>query len=124
MKLQTNSYIKNSAVAPFPLSDTASGANKTWLLQDAKAKFSRLVDDAMRGEPQHVTRRGKPAVVVLSFADFANLSNREPSNATNFVAHLISPMKNSAGSQGKTPHNKNETWLNTATELEIREVDF
>ena len=36
-----------------------------WKLQDAKNKFSTLVDAAIAGEPQHVTRRGKPAVVVL-----------------------------------------------------------
>ena len=36
-----------------------------WKLQDAKNKFSTLVDAAIAGEPQHVTRRGKPAVVVV-----------------------------------------------------------
>ena len=28
-----------------------------WKLQDAKNKFSALVDAAIAGEPQHVTRR-------------------------------------------------------------------
>jgi antitoxin Phd len=37
-----------------------------WRLQDAKAQFSALVDNAMRGVPQHVMRSGKRAVVVLS----------------------------------------------------------
>ena len=36
-----------------------------WALQDAKNRFSALVDAALRGEPQTVTRRGAPAVVVL-----------------------------------------------------------
>ena len=36
-----------------------------WKLQDAKNQFSAVVDAAIAGEPQHVTRRGKPAVVVL-----------------------------------------------------------
>ena len=44
-----------------------------WRLQDAKAQFSALVDNAIRGVPQHVTRRGKPAVVVLSEQDFKAL---------------------------------------------------
>ena len=36
-----------------------------WTLQDAKNRFSAVVDAAMAGQPQQVTRRGKPAVVVL-----------------------------------------------------------
>lgn len=44
-----------------------------WRLQDAKAQFSALVDNALRGVPQHVTRRGKRAVVVLSEQDFEAL---------------------------------------------------
>jgi antitoxin Phd len=31
----------------------------TWSLQDAKNRFSAVVDAAARGEPQMVTRRGK-----------------------------------------------------------------
>ncbi|CTQ48032.1 type II toxin-antitoxin system Phd/YefM family antitoxin [Jannaschia donghaensis] len=41
-----------------------------WSVQDAKAKFSAVVDAAMAGEPQHVTKRGAPAVVVVSQADW------------------------------------------------------
>lgn len=40
-----------------------------WTLQDAKNKFSSMVDAALAGAPQEVSRRGKPAVVVLSAAD-------------------------------------------------------
>jgi prevent-host-death family protein len=38
----------------------------TWQLQDAKNRFSELVENARSRGPQLVTRRGKPAVVVLS----------------------------------------------------------
>jgi prevent-host-death family protein len=38
----------------------------TWTLQDAKNRFSAVVDAAARGEPQMVTRRGKWVSVVLS----------------------------------------------------------
>ena len=41
-----------------------------WQLQDAKARFSELVDRAIAEGPQHVTRRGAPAVVVMSEADY------------------------------------------------------
>ena len=39
----------------------------TWALQDAKSKFSEVADVAWHGEPQVVTRRGKPLVVVISY---------------------------------------------------------
>lgn len=39
---------------------------KTWALTEAKAKLSDLVDAAMKGEPQIITRRGDEVVVVLS----------------------------------------------------------
>lgn len=42
----------------------------TWQLQDAKSKFSQLVDNAMRHEPQIVTKHGNKAVVVISFEDY------------------------------------------------------
>jgi prevent-host-death family protein len=44
-----------------------------WALQDAKAHFSLLVDQACTKGPQHVTRRGRPAVVVVAEADYSQL---------------------------------------------------
>ena len=47
----------------------------TWQLQDAKNRFSELVKNARSKGPQLVTRRGKPAVVVLSAEAYqANLA--------------------------------------------------
>jgi prevent-host-death family protein len=40
-------------------------AEPRWSLQDAKNSFSAVVDAALKGTPQTVTKRGKPAVVVL-----------------------------------------------------------
>ncbi|HKX11397.1 MAG TPA: type II toxin-antitoxin system prevent-host-death family antitoxin [Stellaceae bacterium] len=42
-----------------------------WKLQDAKARFSEVVDRALRDGPQVVTRYGENAVVVLAYRDFA-----------------------------------------------------
>ena len=39
----------------------------TWALQDAKNKFSSVANTAWSGEPQIVTRHGKPLVVVISY---------------------------------------------------------
>lgn len=63
-----------------------------WRLQDAKAQFSALVDNAMCGVPQHVTRRGKRAVVVLSEQDFEALQRSAAGKAdkpASFIEHLL-----------------------------------
>ncbi len=44
-----------------------------WQLQDAKNKFSSLVDKAQHKGPQLVTKHGKDAVVVLSVEEYKNL---------------------------------------------------
>ena len=61
----------------------------TWPLQDAKNRFSAVVNAALAGEPQQVTRRGKPAVVVLSVAEYKRLCRDQPDHTPNFVDHLL-----------------------------------
>lgn len=60
-----------------------------WRLQDAKTQFSQVVDAALQGEPQHVTRRGQEAVVVLSEANYRALREAARASAPGFVAHLL-----------------------------------
>jgi len=48
-----------------------------WQLQQAKAKFSELVQKAIDEGPQTVTRHGKPAVVVLSAEQFDLMKRRQ-----------------------------------------------
>jgi antitoxin Phd len=60
-----------------------------WSLQDAKNKFSAVVAAAARGTPQTVTKRGKPAVVVLSIKDYERLSQPQKPERS-FVEHLLS----------------------------------
>ena len=48
-----------------------------WQLQHAKAKFSELVQKAIDDGPQTVTRRGQPAVVVLSAEQFELMKKRQ-----------------------------------------------
>jgi prevent-host-death family protein len=45
-----------------------------WQLQDAKNKFSELVEEALAHGPQTVTKRGQEAVVVMSIQDYKRLS--------------------------------------------------
>ncbi len=48
--------------------------NNTWQLQEAKSRFSQLVEDAMNKEPQIVTKHGDKAVVVLSFEEYTKIT--------------------------------------------------
>ena len=60
-----------------------------WTLQDAKNRFSAVVDAAIAGDPQEVTRRGKPAVVVLSATEYARLVAQAKQARGSFVDHLL-----------------------------------
>jgi prevent-host-death family protein len=48
-----------------------------WQLQEAKARFSELVQKAIDEGPQTVTRRGQPAVVVTSAEQFELMKKRQ-----------------------------------------------
>jgi len=60
-----------------------------WRLQDAKNQFSKLVEAALHGQPQHVTRRGREAVVVLATADYERMLRHEIADRPDFIAHLL-----------------------------------
>jgi prevent-host-death family protein len=46
-----------------------------WQLQDAKNKFSEVVDNAFKFGPQCITRRGIETVVVLSVQEYKKLTS-------------------------------------------------
>ncbi len=52
---------------------------KAWQLQEAKAKFSEVVEAAIREGPQTVTRRGEDAVVIVSHEVFVALTQANTS---------------------------------------------
>ncbi len=54
-----------------------------WQLQDAKNKFSNLVDRAHQEGPQIVTKHGEESVVVLAIEDYKKL-NRVKSGLVSF----------------------------------------
>ena len=60
-----------------------------WPLQDAKNRFSAVVDAALAGDPQRVTRRGTPAVVVLAVDEYERLRQIEKANAPTFAELLL-----------------------------------
>jgi len=61
-----------------------------WQLQTAKAQFSELVEAALRGEPQRITRRGKDAVMVVSEESFLALKQSARSEPADFITNLLS----------------------------------
>lgn len=60
-----------------------------WALQDAKNRFSAVVDAALSGAPQRVTRRGQPAVVVLAWHEYERLRHLEKAEAPSFGELLV-----------------------------------
>jgi len=44
--------------------------SKTWQLQDAKNRFSEVVELALKEGAQTVTKHGKPAVVIISASEY------------------------------------------------------
>ena len=50
----------------------------TWQLQQAKAHLSELVKQASAGEPQEITVRGEPTVVILSTQQYEQLIHPKP----------------------------------------------
>ncbi len=58
-------------------------------LQDAKNRFSAVVEAALAGRPQEVTRRGKPAVVVVSAKEYHRLLKEARANRESFADHLM-----------------------------------
>lgn len=88
-----------------------------WRLQDAKAQFSAVVDNAMRGVPQHVTRSGKRAVVVVSEEDFEALQRSAAGRAhapVSLIEHLLAMPKAPPDEQTGSPR----------LDIQPRDVDF
>ncbi len=49
-----------------------------WQLQEAKSRFSELVELTLKEGPQLVTRRGEEAVVIIAAKDYRRLSGQTP----------------------------------------------
>jgi prevent-host-death family protein len=64
----------------------------SWSLQDAKNRFSELVERARNEGPQEVTRNGQEAVVVVSAEEWRSIRERS-STLADFL--LTSPLAGS-----------------------------
>ena len=63
---------------------------KSWTLEKAKNSFSAVVAAAERGEPQLVTKRGRPAAYVVSADEFQRLRGERETPKDDFVQYLLS----------------------------------
>jgi antitoxin Phd len=59
----------------------------TWQIQEAKNRFSELVDLTLSEGPQIVTRHGKPVVQIVPIAAAAQSRKKQP--ATSLGEHLL-----------------------------------
>ena len=60
-----------------------------WQVQDAKARFSEVIERAHTEGPQTITRHGAERAVVLSIEDYRALVAQKP----DFKAHLLGGLK-------------------------------
>jgi len=60
----------------------------TWSIQDAKNRFSEVVEAARR-KPQTVTKHGKPAVVVVAADEYERLRDLDRAQAPSFAELLL-----------------------------------
>jgi prevent-host-death family protein len=81
-----------TVVAKSPASARRSSPSASWLLQDAKARFSELVRRVKAEGPQHVTVRGREEVVVISADEFRRLKG-ERTGAALIAALQASPSR-------------------------------
>jgi prevent-host-death family protein len=61
---------------------------RNWSVQDAKNRFSEVVEAARRA-PQTVTKHGKPAVVVMDVMEYERLQRLERAQAPSFAEVLL-----------------------------------
>lgn len=50
-----------------------------WQVQEAKSRFSELIEEAQKKGPQIITRHGDERAVVLSMRDYRNLTAKKRS---------------------------------------------
>lgn len=79
----------------------------SWQLQDAKNQFSKIVEAALHGEPQHVTRRGREVVVIVAADEYERLEKFKDIVMPRFVDHLLALPKDD-GAFDRLPFNSRE----------------
>lgn len=75
----------NRAVSSESTTDAAT-RTKSWQIQTAKARFSEVFRRARSEGPQHITKQGKEAVVMVAEEQYNQLigKSRQPKNIVDF----------------------------------------
>jgi prevent-host-death family protein len=60
---------------------------KRWQIQEAKAKFSALIGEALTGEPQAITRHGRDVAMVISATEYQRLAARPSVSLVDFLSN-------------------------------------
>jgi prevent-host-death family protein len=77
----------------------------SWPLQDAKNRFSEVVEHALHDGPQLVTRRGRETVVIVSMKDYRRLVRTEKTLVDFFRASPLTGVEidlTRAGDRGRS----------------------
>ena len=85
-----------------------------WPLQDAKNQLSKVVDNALQGVPQVVTRRGVPVAVVVAVDQYDLLTQKGQAD-NGFANFLLSMPTEGEDTQGE---------VRGQLDLTLREVTF
>lgn len=75
-----------------------------WNLETARSRYYSLIAYAEAGRPQHVSRRGKPAVAILSEADYSARRQAARQERRRFAQHLLAfPAEALPGAEADLP---------------------
>jgi prevent-host-death family protein len=59
---------------------------RVWQIQEAKNKFSEVVEEALKHGPQVITKRGRETAIVLSWEDYRRMALRQKKLSEFFAA--------------------------------------
>ena len=90
-------HLKSAALRAFSLDIHPNTMSAMWSLHEARNKFSAVVEAAIAGRPQVISRRGQPAVVVMSAASHGQLLAEARQGRGSFVDHLLAIPGEGAG---------------------------
>lgn len=79
--------------------------NNIWQLQDAKSKFSEMIDRALANGVQIVTRRGQKTVAIVPFDEYQRLTKQSDSLAQFFLASPLAGSDLAIERDKSTPRN-------------------
>ena len=58
--------------------------HQVWQLQDAKNRFSQVIEQALKHGPQIITRHGVETAIVLSYQEYRRMLSRQNKLSTFF----------------------------------------